>query len=168
MVFKFFFLNGFNGKYPNSYKIETIIYFDSSFTTCAGFDWSRFSILHRSYYWTMFWIWAENSVENCGMSWILLSSAETESRLFFSSSTALTVTRLGVHKKLGRVSWDSWPQLIQGTSQTVASHVQHWRLSEEEGSRGHLEWWHWSSQDTITHNWALLSEMAEHLLTHGK
>lgn len=54
-------------QYPKSYKIERIINFDPSFTTYVGFDWSRVSIPHTSYYGTMFWIWAEKSVDNSGM-----------------------------------------------------------------------------------------------------
>jgi len=48
----------------------------------------------------MFWIRAENSVDNTEMSSLLLSSTYTESRPFVCHTTP-PVSRLGVHQKLG-------------------------------------------------------------------
>ena len=48
-------------------------------------------------------------------------------------------------------SWDSWPQLTKGISHTIWHHAQHIELGGGGGSRGHLEWWHLSSQVTIMH-----------------
>ena len=47
----------------------------------------------------MFWICAENSVDNMGMFPLLLSSAYTKSRPFLLLTPP--ARRLGVHKKLG-------------------------------------------------------------------
>jgi len=44
---------------------------------CAGFDWDGVNFLHSSLYGAMFWISAENSVDNTGMFSLLLSSAYT-------------------------------------------------------------------------------------------
>ena len=48
----------------------------------------------------MFWICAENSVDNTGMFLLLLSSAYSV-KAFSASHTIPPVRRLGVHKKLG-------------------------------------------------------------------
>ena len=49
---------------------------------CAGFDWNRVNFFHSSYYGTMFWICAENSIDNTGVFSLLLSRAYTQSRPF--------------------------------------------------------------------------------------
>jgi len=49
----------------------------------------------------MFWICAENSVNNTGMFLLLLSSAYAPSRFFSASHTIPPASRLGMHKKLG-------------------------------------------------------------------
>ena len=48
----------------------------------ACFGWDRVNFLHSSWYGAMFWICAENSVDNSGMFSLLLSSAYTASRPF--------------------------------------------------------------------------------------
>ena len=58
-----------------------------------------YSFLHGSWYGTMFWVCAENSVDNTGMFSLLLSSAYTESRPFLLPTPP--ASRLGVHKELG-------------------------------------------------------------------
>jgi len=49
---------------------------------CAGFGWDRVNFLHSNWYEAMFWICAENSIDNTRMSSSLLSHAYTESRSF--------------------------------------------------------------------------------------
>jgi len=44
---------------------------------CAGFGWDRVNFLHTSWYETIFWICAENSVDHTGMFRLLLSSTYT-------------------------------------------------------------------------------------------
>ena len=56
--------------------------FSFGLSLCAGFDWGRVNFLRSSWYEAMFWICAENSVDNTGMFSLLLSSAYTESRPF--------------------------------------------------------------------------------------
>jgi len=67
---------------------------------CTDFVWGRAYFLHNSLYGAMFWICVGNSVDNTGMFLLLLSSAYTVNT-FSASHTTLSVSRLGVHKKLG-------------------------------------------------------------------
>jgi len=55
---------------------------DPAVLLCAGFNWDRVNFLHRSQHGAMFWICAENSVDNTGKFQILLSGAYTESKPF--------------------------------------------------------------------------------------
>ena len=76
----------------------------------------------------------------------------------FCFSPHPTSEEAGGAQEVGRGhSRDSWPQLTQGIFHTIGCHAQHIKLGEEEGMGGCSEWWHLSSQVTITRNGALLS-----------
>ena len=55
---------------------------DEYYVTCAGFGWRRVNFLYISWCSAVFWICAENSVDNTGMFSLPLSSAYTEPRPF--------------------------------------------------------------------------------------
>jgi len=48
----------------------------------VGFGWDRVDSLFSSQYEALIWVFSEGSVDNTGMSWLLLSSAYSESRPF--------------------------------------------------------------------------------------
>jgi len=82
----------------------------------------------------MFWICAENSVDNIGMFLLLLSRAYTESRPFLLLTPP--ARRLGVHKKLGgdtaRTADPSWPKGCP-TPFDVMLNIYRWGKKNEGG-----------------------------------
>jgi len=66
-------------KYTLYIECLICIYFTFFMYYCADFGWDRVNFLHSSCYGTMFWILAENSVDNIEMFSLLLSSTYTNS-----------------------------------------------------------------------------------------
>ena len=90
---------------------------------------------HSTLYMVMFWICAENRVDNTEMFLLLLSNAYTESRPFLLLTPHhLTGKEAEGAQGFGRGhSWDSWPQLTKGISHTMWHHAQHIKLEKKEG-----------------------------------
>jgi len=107
----------------------------------------------------MFWVCAENSVDNIGMFSLLPSSAYGESRPFLLLRPPHQQVGWGCTRSWGHThSWESWPQLTKGISHAIQHHAQHTQLGgRRRKGGGHLEWWHLSSQVTIVCEGALLS-----------
>lgn len=90
------------------------------------------NFLQNILYGAVFWTCAGISAGNKGVFWLLLACAYTQSRPFLLlTSPHSTNEESGVHKEPGGDSQDSWPQLIQGISQSTWHHGQHTNLREE-------------------------------------
>ena len=66
-----------------------------------GSCWDRVNILHSSPYSSVFWICAQNSVDNAAIFYLLLSSACTVSKLCLFCHSALKVIKRVVSNNLG-------------------------------------------------------------------
>jgi len=85
----------------------------------------------------VFWICAENGVDNAKMFLLLLTSAYTESRPFLLLAPP--------HQRVGWGCTRSWEgtqpgqltQLTKGILHAIWRHAQHIKLGEEGGSGGH-------------------------------
>lgn len=79
---------------------------------CPGFGWDRVHFLPCRWQGAVFWICSENSVDNTGMLYLLVSSAYTESTPFLPLSSQEKGAQ-----EIGREhSQDRWPHLPKGCS----------------------------------------------------
>ena len=124
---------------------------------CAGFNWYRVNFLHSSYCGAMFWICAENSIDNTEMFLLLLSSAYIESRPFL----LLTPPHQWAGWRCTRRWEGTQPgQLTPADQRDIPYHMASCSAYKAGGKRRrgwHSEWWRLSSQVTITCDEALLS-----------
>jgi len=68
---------------------------------CADFGWGSVNFLHSSHYGAMFWICAENSVDNTGMFFVIAERCLDRIKAFSAPHHALAASGLGVHRKVG-------------------------------------------------------------------
>jgi len=119
-------------------QIELIFFLIASVGLCFGFVLKTVWVTHQCFHYC----------------WAVL----TQSQGFFCFSHHPTSEEARGARGVGRGhSQDSWPQMTTGIFRTTWRHAQCIRWGEEEGSRGHSEWWHLSSRDTVRCDGALLS-----------
>jgi len=120
--------------------------------SCADFGWVIVHFLHSTKYGAVFWICAENSVDNTGMFSSLLSSAHTASGAFQPLTPLLQQAGWG-HKELGE-------DIARTDDPGDIPHHMASRSAYKVGGRrkgGCLQPWHLSSQVAVRGDGALLS-----------
>ena len=96
----------------------------------AGIELTFFTVASMG----LFWVCAENSVDNTRMFLLPWSSAYTEARTFLLLTPPQQWGGWGAHAAGRGHSQDSWPQLAQGMFHAIRRHAQHVKLGD--GGRG--------------------------------